>query len=92
MADDKWGQLCVGLCQQLRAVKKAMTVSEVADLLHVSERHIYALVQKGEIPSFKVGSAVRFDPESLWTWLQKMMGDHRFSVLAENIFTDSFTA
>lgn len=91
MADEKWGGLCVGLCAQLRSFKQAMTVAEVAGLLHVSERHVYALVQKGEIPSFKVGSAVRFDPESLWTWLERMMVSPRFSVMAQNIFTDSFT-
>jgi excisionase family DNA binding protein len=92
MPDDKWGALCVGLCAQLRSTKKAMTVPELAAMLAVSERHVYALVQKGEIPSFKIGSAVRFDPEALWTWLQKLMGERRFSVLAKEIFTDSFVA
>jgi len=50
--------------------KTAMTVEEVATLFHVSERHIYKLVQDGILPHFKVGKAVRFDPDKIADWLE----------------------
>jgi excisionase family DNA binding protein len=39
--------------------KSALKVEEVAQILNVSQRLIYQLVAVGEIPHFKVGSAVR---------------------------------
>jgi len=62
----KYVRLVDGL--KLRAT--AMTVDEVAALLKVSSRHVYQLVKDGKIPHFKVGSAVRFDPDDLAAWLQ----------------------
>jgi excisionase family DNA binding protein len=47
----------------------ALTVEEVADLLSVSRRLIYQLVSIGEIPHFRVGGAVRFEPKMLGSWL-----------------------
>jgi excisionase family DNA binding protein len=43
----------------------ALTVKDVAETLNVSPRLIYQLVQIGEIPHFKVGKAVCFDPHAL---------------------------
>ncbi|MGH9690242.1 MAG: helix-turn-helix domain-containing protein [Candidatus Acidiferrales bacterium] len=61
------------LTDDLRDLKQALTVEEVAALLQVSERHVYSLVQTGAMPHFKVGNAVRFDPDSLADWLQGLM-------------------
>ncbi|MFZ1009507.1 MAG: helix-turn-helix domain-containing protein [Candidatus Sulfotelmatobacter sp.] len=57
--------------------KSAMTVEEVALLLNVSERLVYQLVSAGEIPHFRVGSAVRFEPKSLSTWLHEKLTQSR---------------
>jgi len=51
----------------------ALTVKEVAEILRVSPRLIYQLVQKGDMPHFRVGSAVRFEPEALSKWLRGQM-------------------
>ena len=48
-----------------------VTVEELANLLSVSERHIYALVQDGRIPHMRIGAAVRFDPIVLCEWLER---------------------
>jgi excisionase family DNA binding protein len=48
-----------------------VTVEELANLLSVSERHIYALVQGGQIPHLRIGTAVRFDPLVLCDWLER---------------------
>jgi excisionase family DNA binding protein len=49
--------------------KTALTVAEVAALLNVSGRLVYQLVAIGDIPHFRVGSAVRFEPKALSEWL-----------------------
>jgi excisionase family DNA binding protein len=48
-----------------------VTVEELANLLSVSERHIYALVHDGQIPHLRIGTAVRFDPLVLCAWLER---------------------
>ena len=37
-----------------------MTVKEVADFLRVSRQTVYQMVKQGKIPSFRVGTKVRF--------------------------------
>jgi excisionase family DNA binding protein len=53
--------------------KSALKVEEVAQILNVSQRLIYQLVAVGEIPHFKVGSAVRFEPKALSKWLHEKL-------------------
>jgi len=67
----------------LRGLGQALTVTQVAELLQVSERHVYHLVQSGVMPHFKVGKAVRFDPDTLGDWLQKIMGENRMAIFNE---------
>jgi excisionase family DNA binding protein len=63
----------MGLDDAIAGRKTAMNVAEVAALLSVSERLVYQLVSIGEIPHFRVGSAVRFDPAPLLKWLREKM-------------------
>lgn len=58
------------LFDSLSGRSTAMTVEDVAALFHVSERHVYKLVQDGILPHFKVGKAVRFDPGKIADWLE----------------------
>jgi excisionase family DNA binding protein len=53
--------------------KSALKVEEVAQILSVSQRLVYQLVAVGEIPHFKVGSAVRFEPKALSDWLHEKL-------------------
>ena len=48
-----------------------MTVEEVADYLRVTEKTIYRLLRRGEIPATKVGHQWRFGRSSIESWLQK---------------------
>jgi excisionase family DNA binding protein len=50
---------------------RALKVRDVAQLLGVSAQQIYKMAAKGEIPSFKVANAVRFDPHDIATWLRQ---------------------
>ena len=58
------------MLEELKTRRKAMTVREVADILNLSQREIYKLAASNQIPHFKIGSSVRFDPASVLTWLE----------------------
>ncbi|HTF63924.1 MAG TPA: helix-turn-helix domain-containing protein [Edaphobacter sp.] len=47
-----------------------MKVCDLAELLGVDDKHIYRMAARGQLPSFRVGSAVRFDPQELAKWLR----------------------
>ncbi len=50
-----------------------MTVSEVAEFLHFSEKTILKLAQKGEVPCFKIASKWRFSKPILKAWIDNQM-------------------
>ncbi len=55
----------------LRERKSAITVPELAGMLSISERQVYKLAATNRIPSFKIGTSVRFDPQAVREWLQE---------------------
>jgi excisionase family DNA binding protein len=70
----------VNLIEQLEARSGAMKVAEVCELLGVDDKHIYRMAARGSLPSFRVGGAVRFDPQEVAKWLRSKYG----VVLADN--------
>ena len=48
-----------------------LNVSELAKLLNISPKTVYAYVSKGLIPFIKIESNVRFSPQAIRGWLQK---------------------
>lgn len=46
-------------------------MEQVAELLGVSEKKIYRLAAAGVLPSFRVGSAIRFDGQDMADWLRR---------------------
>jgi len=62
------------LADSLEKRTTALTVSDVAALLNISERQVYKLASDGRIPSFKIGGSVRFDPSAFAQWLRQKMG------------------
>jgi excisionase family DNA binding protein len=56
----------------------ALTVSEVAKILSVSERQVYKLAALDELPSFRVGGALRFDPAAITAWIDAAEALHKF--------------
>jgi excisionase family DNA binding protein len=61
------------MLEALRAKRSAMTVKELADILSLSQREIYKLAASNQIPHFKVGSSVRFEPSMVLAWLEARM-------------------
>ena len=49
----------------------ALRVRDLTQLLGVSRQQIYKMAAKGEIPSFRVANAVRFDPHDIAVWLRE---------------------
>ena len=60
-------KLIEGLERRTEALKPA----EVARLLGVTPQHIYRMAADGEIPCFRFGGAIRFDPRQIAEWLRK---------------------
>jgi len=60
------------LASQIKAFKHAMTAQELAEFLQVSRLTILRRAKRGTIPSFRVGSCVRFDPANISKWLIEM--------------------
>lgn len=46
-----------------------LTIKEVAEYLKVTDRTIYRLANKGEIPAFKVGNTWRFERARIAEWM-----------------------
>lgn len=49
--------------------REILTIKEVAEYLHVNERTMYRLANKGEVPAFKVANAWRFKKEEIERWI-----------------------
>lgn|GEM_PF-2558127 len=58
------------LIEILESRKEALNTQQVAELLGVSEKKIYRLAAAGLLPSFRVGSAIRFDGQDIADWLR----------------------
>ena len=60
------------LAERIEAIDGAMTAEKLAKLLGVSKITIFKQAKAGRIPSFRIGTCVRFDPRAVANWLRKM--------------------
>lgn len=60
----------MSLIEIIRGKQEALRVRDLAQVLGVSQQQIYKMAANGEIPSFKVANAVRFDPQETADWLK----------------------
>ncbi len=61
----------MSLVEVVREKQEALRVRDLAQLLGVSQQQIYKMAASGEIPSFKIANAVRFDPHETAEWLRE---------------------
>ena len=61
----------VNLADSLDGRRNALTVSDVAELLNISERQVYKLAAENRIPCFRIGGSIRFDPSAFAAWLRQ---------------------
>ena len=50
--------------------QSALTVKDVADLLRVDSKTVYRLVQRSELPGFKVAGSWRFLRSDIEIWIE----------------------
>jgi excisionase family DNA binding protein len=62
----------MSLPDRIERVGRALTANELASMLTVSRITIFKQAKAGLIPSFRIGTCVRFDPKSVAQWLRKM--------------------
>ena len=62
-----------GLTDCLDGRRRALVVTDIAELLSISERKVYILVAEQRIPCFKIGGSIRFDPSAISAWLRQKM-------------------
>jgi excisionase family DNA binding protein len=60
------------LVEKIASHRGALKVNDLVELLGCSKEKIYADAKSGRIPSFNLGSAVRFDPALVAAWLKKL--------------------
>ena len=51
---------------------RALKADELAKMLNVSRITIFKQAKAGRIPSFRIGTCVRFDPKTVAQWLRAM--------------------
>jgi excisionase family DNA binding protein len=56
--------------ERLAQSRSFLTVKEVAQLLAISPKTIYAYVARNMIPHYKIEASVRFRPKDLVAWLR----------------------
>ena len=62
----------LSLADRIERMGRALTADELASMLTVSRITIFKQAKAGRIPSFRIGTCVRFDPKSVGTWLRRM--------------------
>jgi excisionase family DNA binding protein len=62
----------LSLADQIERIGRALTADELASMLTVSRITIFKQAKAGRIPSFRIGTCVRFDPKSVARWLRAM--------------------
>jgi excisionase family DNA binding protein len=62
----------MSLPDRIERIGRALTADELARMLIVAKVTIFKQAKAGRIPSFRIGSCVRFDPKMVAQWLRKM--------------------
>ena len=62
----------MSLPDRIERLGRALTADELAKMLTVSRITIFKQAKAGRIPSFRIGTCVRFDPKTVAQWLRAM--------------------
>lgn len=58
------------LADRIERTARALTADELSKILTVSRIPIFKQAKAGRIPSFRIGTCVRFDPRAIANWLR----------------------
>ena len=70
------------LAKILEGKQEALRVAEVAQILDVSIKKIYRMAAKGQIPSLKISSSIRFAPHDIAAWLKSQSSSNPISAVS----------
>jgi excisionase family DNA binding protein len=59
------------LADRIERTARALTADELSKILTVSRITIFKQAKAGRIPSFRIGTSVRFDPRAIANWLRR---------------------
>lgn len=62
----------LNLAEQIEGIEGAMAAEDLTKLLGISKVTVFKMAKAGRIPSFRVGTCVRFDPRAVADWLRKV--------------------
>jgi excisionase family DNA binding protein len=62
----------LSITEELSHIEGAITADRLAKILGVSKITIFKMAKAGRIPSFRIGTCVRFDPRKVADWVRKM--------------------
>lgn len=62
--------MATSLADRIEQIDHALTADELAPLLAVSRITIFKHARRGNIPSFRLGMCVRFDPSAVADWIR----------------------
>ena len=51
---------------------KLINAKDVGEMLGYSDKWVYAMAARGEIPCVRLGRGVRFDPEDIKKWFESL--------------------
>jgi excisionase family DNA binding protein len=57
--------------RQTEALEPLMSIEEVAEMLGISQRGVYRLMSRGELPTVKIGGLTRIEPRQLKIYIAK---------------------
>jgi excisionase family DNA binding protein len=55
---------------KIEAIDHPLKAPDLAFLLGLSLQRVYKMARKHEIPSYRFGTSVRFDPQAVADWLR----------------------
>ncbi len=61
----------LSVAERIERMDSAMTAEQLAKILNVSKITIFKQAKAGRIPSFRIGTCVRFDPRAVANWLRR---------------------
>jgi excisionase family DNA binding protein len=60
----------VAIADSIEQLEHCLTAADLSRLLNVHKLTIYRLAKAGTLPSFRLGTCVRFDPRAVAKWLR----------------------
>ena len=55
------------------AMERLLKEREAAALLGISDRHLFSLRKRGEVPYIRLGGRVLYSPEALQKWIERRL-------------------